>query len=54
MNEPVIELRNVSKAYAANTVLRNVNLQVCTGEFLTLLGRFRLRQDDHPALAGGL
>ena len=38
MNEPVIELRNVSKAYAANTVLRNVNLQVCTGEFLTLLG----------------
>ena len=38
MNKPVIELRNVSKAYAANTVLRNVNLQVCTGEFLTLLG----------------
>ncbi|MDG4552178.1 MAG: spermidine/putrescine ABC transporter ATP-binding protein PotA [Candidatus Contendobacter sp.] len=38
MNEWVIELRNVSKAYAAHPVLRNVNLQVRAGEFLTLLG----------------
>ncbi len=38
MNEPVIELRNVSKAYAAHVVLRNINLLVWAGEFLTLLG----------------
>ncbi len=38
MSEPVIELRNISKAYAANPVLRNINLQVWAGEFLTLLG----------------
>lgn len=38
MSEPVIELRNVSKAYGANPVLRNINLQVHAGEFLTLLG----------------
>ena len=38
MSEPVIELRNVSKAYGANTVLHNVGLRVESGEFLTLLG----------------
>ncbi|MDS4030070.1 MAG: spermidine/putrescine ABC transporter ATP-binding protein PotA [Candidatus Contendobacter sp.] len=38
MSEWVIELRNVSKAYAAHAVLRNVTLQVRAGEFLTLLG----------------
>ena len=38
MSEPVIELRNVSKAYAANPVLCNINLQAWAGEFLTLLG----------------
>ncbi|MDG4594988.1 MAG: spermidine/putrescine ABC transporter ATP-binding protein PotA [Candidatus Contendobacter sp.] len=38
MSEWVIELRNVSKAYAAHAVLRNVTLQVRVGEFLTLLG----------------
>ena len=38
VSESVIELRNVSKAYGANTVLRNVSLQVQAGEFLTLLG----------------
>jgi ABC-type branched-subunit amino acid transport system ATPase component len=38
MSEPVIELRNISKAYAAHPVLRNINLQVWAGEFLTLLG----------------
>ncbi len=38
MSEPVIELRNISKTYGANTVLHNVGLQVESGEFLTLLG----------------
>jgi spermidine/putrescine transport system ATP-binding protein len=38
MSEPVIELRNVCKAYAANPVLRHINLQARAGEFLTLLG----------------
>jgi spermidine/putrescine transport system ATP-binding protein len=38
MSDFVIELRNVSKAYGANSVLRNITLQVESGEFLTLLG----------------
>jgi len=37
-SDAVIELRNVSKAYERHTVLRNINLQVQAGEFLTLLG----------------
>ncbi len=37
-SDAVIELRNVSKAYERHTVLRNINLQVRAGEFLTLLG----------------
>ncbi|MDS4020353.1 MAG: spermidine/putrescine ABC transporter ATP-binding protein PotA [Candidatus Competibacter sp.] len=38
MSPFVIELRNVSKAYGANTVLYDVSLRVQAGEFLTLLG----------------
>lgn len=38
MNQPVIELRSVVKAYGAHTVLHEVNLSVESGEFLTLLG----------------
>jgi len=38
MNECVIELQDVSKAYGSQFVLRDINLQVKRGEFLTLLG----------------
>jgi len=38
MNEFVIELQNVTKAYGSQWVLRDINLQVRRGEFLTLLG----------------
>ena len=38
MNEFVIELQNVAKAYGSQLVLRDINLQVSRGEFLTLLG----------------
>lgn len=38
MSEFVIELQNVTKAYGSQWVLRDINLQVRRGEFLTLLG----------------
>ncbi|WP_027634011.1 spermidine/putrescine ABC transporter ATP-binding protein [Clostridium hydrogeniformans] len=38
MNENIIELKNISKAYGDNTVLDNLNLEIKRNEFLTLLG----------------
>jgi spermidine/putrescine transport system ATP-binding protein len=38
MSEFVIELKTITKSYGVNTVLRDINLQVRQGEFLTLLG----------------
>jgi NitT/TauT family transport system ATP-binding protein len=38
MNEPMIQLTDVSKAYGDVTVLDKVNLEVKRGEFLVLLG----------------
>lgn len=34
----IVELKNVDKAYQDNKVVKNLNLQVFEGEFLTLLG----------------
>ena len=38
MAEPIIELKNVSKTYGASEAVRDVNLEIGEGEFLTLLG----------------
>ncbi|MCY9806468.1 ABC transporter ATP-binding protein [Lentilactobacillus senioris] len=38
MNQPIIELSNVSKKYGDQTVLKNINLQLNQGDFYTLLG----------------
>ncbi len=38
MTNKIIELRNVSKSIHGQDILRDVSLEVCNGEFLTLLG----------------
>jgi spermidine/putrescine transport system ATP-binding protein len=38
MNALIIELRHVSKTYGSHTVLKDIDLQIERGEFLTLLG----------------
>ena len=37
-NKIIVELKNVDKSYGENRVVKNLNLQVNEGEFLTLLG----------------
>lgn len=38
MNEPIVSLVNVVKAFGDNVVVKNLNLTIEQGEFLTLLG----------------
>ncbi len=38
MNENIIEIKGVSKHYHSHLVLRDINLEIKNGEFLTLLG----------------
>lgn len=38
MGEPIISMMNVEKAYGTNHVVKNMNMTVYEGEFLTLLG----------------
>lgn len=38
MNQPIIELSNVSKHYGDQPVLKNINLKLNQGDFYTLLG----------------
>ncbi len=35
---PIVELRNITKSYDSHVVLKNINLNINNGEFLTLLG----------------
>jgi ABC-type Fe3+/spermidine/putrescine transport system ATPase subunit len=36
--QPLLEIRNVAKAFGKNPVLRDISLQIAEGEFLTILG----------------
>ncbi|WGE88618.1 spermidine/putrescine ABC transporter ATP-binding protein PotA [Actinobacillus arthritidis] len=36
--KPIIELRNVTKSYGSKTILKDLNLTINDGEFLTILG----------------
>ena len=46
---PHVEFVGVDKSYdGRNLVVRGLDLTVERGEFLTLLGAVRLRQDDLP------
>ncbi|MBM6829787.1 polyamine ABC transporter ATP-binding protein [Anaerotignum lactatifermentans] len=38
MNNPIITLEGVEKKYGSNHVVKNMNLEIAEGEFLTLLG----------------
>lgn len=38
VSSPLLEIRSVSKSFGARSVLRNISLDVATGEFLTILG----------------
>ena len=38
MSQNIIEIKNVSKTYGDNTVLKNLSLNIRKNEFLTLLG----------------
>ena len=38
MNNPIITLEGVVKRFGNNVVVKNMNLEIAEGEFLTLLG----------------
>ena len=38
LSQNIIEIKNVSKTYGDNTVLKNLSLNIRKNEFLTLLG----------------
>lgn len=38
MKEPIVRLINVDKVFGTNTVIKDMNLDIYKGEFLTLLG----------------
>ena len=38
MSQPIIELRHVTQKYGAQTILKNINLTLESGQFYTLLG----------------
>ena len=44
-----VKLVDVVKRYGEAVVVDHINLEVETGEFFSLLGPVRLRQDHHPA-----
>ncbi len=44
-----IELKHIDKYYGKNHVLKDVNLTIADGDFMTLLGTVRLRQDHNAA-----
>lgn len=37
-NESAIDIRGVAKSFSATTVLHDINLEICDGEFFTMLG----------------
>ena len=41
MSKPIVSLVNVEKWYGTNHVVKNMNINIAEGEFLTLL-------QDHP------
>jgi len=50
---PLLSIRNVAKSFGKTPVLRDISLEIAEGEFLTILGRERLGQDDSPSIIAG-
>ena len=38
MSEPILELKDITKSFGAETILKGISLQAAPGEFITLLG----------------
>ena len=38
MSKPIVSIVNVEKIYGENHVVKNMNMNIAEGEFLTLLG----------------
>ena len=41
MDEKIIDIKGVSKSFSGKSVLKDINLYIRKGEFLTLLGPMR-------------
>jgi len=50
-SEVLLEVRGVSKSFGACAVLKNISLNIASGEFLTLLGESGFRQ-NHATSSG--
>ena len=44
-----VSISHLFKSYGEETAVKDFNLEVAQGEFVTLLGPSGLRQDDHLA-----
>jgi hypothetical protein len=49
-----IRIQNLTKAIRRDVALHQLDLEIAPGELFFLLGPERLRQDDAPALPGGV
>lgn len=49
MMNKLIELKNLTKNFDDQQVLRGINLDIYEKEFLTLLGPSGCRKDNHPS-----
>ena len=38
MNEPILRVHHLSKAFGSNVVLRDIDFQVCKGDVISILG----------------
>lgn len=47
MSDSIVSLRHVEKWYGNNHVVKDKNLEIHEGEFLTLLGAVRLRKNHN-------
>ena len=54
MKNKLIELKDLTKNFDDQQVLRGINLDIYENEFLTLLGTQRLRKDHDPPDHRGL
>lgn len=47
MSKPIVSLVNVEKWYGTNHVVKNMNINIAEGEFLTLLGHPDVERQRH-------
>ncbi len=54
MTEKCLELKKIKKSFSKDEdVLKEISLSIGKGEFITLLGSSRMRQDDNIAYYSG-